>query len=874
MAVDPRVFMNRLATQPFQPAGGSSLPQQLSYHQITQNRSSLQTQQQQLQSSGASKSTATNSGYSIGGNNPGNITNFGVQGGGSTAIQSNTSSSTMSKLLKNIPRHLHGIHLMHLKDCKARKFIPNRAKPEHPSHPLYHQFLEMLLQEKERLRKANNRSTSGHSGENTILSISSQSVHGNVMFSAGGSGSIPVIDLCESSPSTVVEASRAVRATPNFLPQQMPYPQAPMILIPPQPVFVSMPMAMPNQPIYSIPQGPPRVATNQAAVSNAQPPREPASNPAQPKAATLLSPSSSFQRKKYSNVRMFNLENVLKTLENVVGEIKKETSRMSKVNMDGDINHTVRYSKSDRFSAGLHSESSTFDSRKMLHTLRLKKGLDYGEWCSPGSVVGLHPDGIEPVDNKRAMVIFVVMTSPSIAAVECEVSNPATESSSQAATKKNLFLCNSGIAVVSIANQEEVTEFRMGERNGLVYIDIAGSVHLTCDPEAMHQSSGDPNSWNRVFGIALRSATCFQADGSLGQSMGVCGVSVFLFSQMDFHTYQDQMRHGWRFSSQELTSLQQEAAAMSATIKEQKSTINHQVYVVKDLTKKVRQRLQDIQSINNKRQKSKLTGSLESAATSKDNRGSTVVVQSQSAAVDDDDLVSIESYKGEQHDSQQEERYARYMSDGAIVLHDKALSIARRQTRKASEASSCSELTVRILSYPSTIRNRSSQTIDRITISLRAGRDMVDSMQPSYVTSLEERLLFTDGLSSKASTGALPVVMAVEELPILEHDIFTKFHRSSPKSALPLKRKMSVSFSSQPLDSTNRDNHSSSSNPVSAALASSPEKEDSNAKAKKKKGRPPLEHHRPMDRSESLSMRDARDELRMLIRLPNLTPPC
>ena len=98
-----------------------------------------------------------NSSNSVSGNNSNHNNNMASA---STSNGNNSSSSTnaanvsqMSKLLKNIPQHLHDIHLIHLKDCKVRKFIPNKAKPEHPSHPLYHQFLEQLLQQRERLVK-------------------------------------------------------------------------------------------------------------------------------------------------------------------------------------------------------------------------------------------------------------------------------------------------------------------------------------------------------------------------------------------------------------------------------------------------------------------------------------------------------------------------------------------------------------------------------------------------------------------------------------------------------------------------------------------------------------------------------------------------
>ena len=607
--------MNRLAAKPFPPAGLTNLQPPLSYRQTTQNHSSLQQQQhpQQYQSS-APPNSALQGTYSIpsSASKPGNTTISSAQEVGSTAAHP-YSSTSMSKVLKNVPPHLHEIHLTHLKDCKARKFIPNKAKPEHPSHPLYHQFLERLIQVKNNLRKANTRrdvnNTNGkaHCTSSTILSIFNKGVrHGPV--TSGGSSSVPVVDLCESSPPAV---ATAVRATSNYYTQQMPYHPGPMMLMSQPPVYLSMPMGMTSQPIYSIQQIPHRLVPSQAQAmaSNIHPPMEPVQN----KAATLSPSSSSLQKRKHIHSRISNLENVLKTLENVVGQIKKTTSRMSKIDEDSDLNHTVRYSKS----VGLHSASSTFDSRKMLHTLRLKKGLDYGEWCAPGRVVGLHSDGIEPADNQRAVVIFVVTSSPSVATVECEVPNPSSTASSSSSSslvppRKRMFLCNSGIVVVSIPNHEEVTEFRTGETNGLVYVDRTGTVHLTCDPAVMHRpSEEDRSSYNRVFGIAVRSTACFREDGSLAESMGVRGVPVLLFSQMDFHTYQDQMCGGWRFSTQELNSLQEEVVSMSAIIKEQKNVISHQSSTVKDLTRKVRQRLQDIQYNNNRKQKSKSTGSLE-----------------------------------------------------------------------------------------------------------------------------------------------------------------------------------------------------------------------------------------------------------------------
>jgi len=258
------------------------------------------------------------------------------------------------------------------------------------------------------------------------------------------------------------------------------------------------------------------------------------------------------------------------------------------------------------------------------------------------------------------------------------------------------------------------------------------------------------------------------------------------------------------------------------------------------------------------------------------------VVAPQSAEVEDD-LVSIRSY----YDSQQEERYARYMTDGSIVLHDKALSISRKRKRRAGDASSVPEQTVRIISYPSAGRSRSSQTIDRLTITVSSGRDTVDSMQPLYVTSLEERHHFTEGLSShddlpsndhknlpSSRNDAAPIVMATVELPILEHDIFTKFHRSNEagsKSSLSLKRKMPLSFLHSS-EFTNKD-HNINSDPVSLAVTSSPEKEvadkDSSVKLKKKKGRPPIEQHRTKDAGESASASAsaAGDKLRMTVDL-------
>ena len=83
-----------------------------------------------------------------------NMASASTSNGNKSSSSANAANvSQMSKLLKNIPQHLHDIHLIHLKDCKVRKFIPNKAKPEHPSHPLYHQFLEQLLQQRERLLK-------------------------------------------------------------------------------------------------------------------------------------------------------------------------------------------------------------------------------------------------------------------------------------------------------------------------------------------------------------------------------------------------------------------------------------------------------------------------------------------------------------------------------------------------------------------------------------------------------------------------------------------------------------------------------------------------------------------------------------------------
>jgi hypothetical protein len=65
---------------------------------------------------------------------------------------------------------------------------------------------------------------------------------------------------------------------------------------------------------------------------------------------------------------------------------------------------------------------------------------------------------------------------------------------------------------------------------------------------------------------------------------------------------------------------------------------------------------------------------------------------------------------------------------------------------------------------------------------------------------------------------------------------------------------------------------------VSVAVSSSPEKEvadqDNNVKVKKKKGRPPIEHHRPKDTGESASAsaRTAGDKLRTNVDLISLSP--
>ena len=425
------------------------------------------------------------------------------------------------------------------------------------------------------------------------------------------SSAVEVVDLSDDA-SMHRQLSNSDDAIPIPLlsrppPAPAPAPSTMALMMPQQPLFLS-------QPPHNTQQVKSRTSArnNHLAASN-DPSEENATN-----IATPASPSALFHRKKYSNFRIYNLETVLKTLENVVADVKKATSRMSKVAMDDELNHTVRYKKSDPFPAGMHSDSSNnYDRPKMMHTLRLKNGLEYGEWCSPGSVVGLHPDGIRPVDSKRAMVIFVVTSTSSASSTALEYEPPTTSSTSVEGPKKRVFLCNTGVTVVSIPDQNEVDEFRLGESNGLVYVDSAGSVHLTCDPTIMHQQSltTEPGSYNnnnnnnnnnikRVFGIALRSTTRFEVDGSVAQCMGVYGVSVFLFSQMDFHTYQDQLCSGMRYSTQDLSALQQEVASMSASLKDQKHTISHQVYNVKELTRKVNQRMKDIQVSKKQRGKS------------------------------------------------------------------------------------------------------------------------------------------------------------------------------------------------------------------------------------------------------------------------------
>ena len=218
LLTDPRVFMSRLATHPFQTVGGSGLQHPIPFNQMIQYRPIPQQQHQQqhpaniamaghmpmnsiiptmhngfggnvlatvngnnviigpngfhiidptkhmMSSSVANFMASTgqpalnlNSSNGVSGNNSNhnnNMTSASTSNGNNSSSSTNAANvSQMSKLLKNIPQHLHDIHLIHLKDCKVRKFIPNKAKPEHPSHPLYHQFLEQLLQQRERLVK-------------------------------------------------------------------------------------------------------------------------------------------------------------------------------------------------------------------------------------------------------------------------------------------------------------------------------------------------------------------------------------------------------------------------------------------------------------------------------------------------------------------------------------------------------------------------------------------------------------------------------------------------------------------------------------------------------------------------------------------------
>ena len=228
-------------------------------------------------------------------------------------------------------------------------------------------------------------------------------------------------------------------------------------------------------------------------------------------------------------------------------------------------------------------------------------------------------------------------------------------------------------------------------------------------------------------------------------------------------------------------------------------------------------------------------------------------------------------------EDKEEEKYARYMRSGTIVLHDKALSMASQQKKKATYQ----QHSVRALSFPTSGRSRSHQTIERMTVTLTADQDTVDNMQPVYVTTLEERLSITGGSSSRSSTAYPTTRMTTAvELPILEHDIFKKFQQpaevKSTPPMKPLKRKMPLSFSSLPFagdaDPSNADNNGGSSGTsiVSITAASSPEEQevaaasqeqDSNPK-KKKKSKTHDDNDRPQykppeDSGSSSSARDA-----------------
>ena len=204
------------------------------------------------------------------------------------------------------------------------------------------------------------------------------------------------------------------------------------------------------------------------------------------------------------------------------------------------------------------------------------------------------------------------------------------------------------------------------------------------------------------------------------------------------------------------------------------------------------------------------------------------------------DLVSIESLQ----DRIEDEKYAQYMRDGSIVLHDKALSITSHQKSKAEESASHLQQSVRIISFPSAGRSRSSQTIERIGLTVAADGGHSDRMQPVYITSLEEQHLITrvysarKDPSSRKKAAAEVVVMTTEELPILEHDIFKKFQKSNEGKATPnVKRKMPASFSSLPMDPDPDPNiaDQNSNSDLSVSTKSSLKERVTNSKKKKPK---------------------------------------
>lgn len=234
----------------------------------------------------------------------------------------------------------------------------------------------------------------------------------------------------------------------------------------------------------------------------------------------------------------------------------------------------------------------------------------------------------------------------------------------------------------------------------------------------------------------------------------------------------------------------------------------------------------------------------------------------------EDDLVSIGSNNGNNGERGrfEEEKYARYIRDGYIVLTDKALAMDSQQKRKASHSVAYQQQTMRALSFPTAGRSRSHQTIERMTVTLTADQDSVDNMQPVYISTLEERLQVTGGASSSSTAylhtenmDVAPTRKTAAELPILEHDIFKKFQQptAAAKATSSTKRKMPLSFASLPLVA-DADLNSSNNSIVSISspeqeVAASQDRDDINPKKKKK----PKLHHETAEASGSSS--EARD---------------